>query len=206
MNPILAKLIESFEQTGDIEKDARYFLELHNFPRIAEHSIRVGNESKRLAREFGVDEDSAAISGFLHDVSVVFPNNERIRVSKELGIEVLPEEEIFPLIAHQKISKVMAREIFNIDDESILNAIGCHTTLKSNSTKLDRVLFVADKIEWDQKGTPPYIEELKKMLNISLEHGAFAYINYMWEQRDSLKVVHPWLEDSYFELKTSLKL
>lgn len=88
----------------------------------------------------------------------------------------------------------------------ILDAIGCHTTLRSNSTKLDRVLFVADKIEWDQKGTPLYIEELKEMLNISLEHGAFAYIKFMWDQRDSLKVVHPWLEEAYFELKTSLKL
>jgi predicted HD superfamily hydrolase involved in NAD metabolism len=206
MHSILANLIEYVEQTGDIEKDAWHFLELHGFPRIAEHSIRVGNESKRLAREFGVDEDSAAISGFLHDVSVVFPNNERIRVSSELGIKVLLEEETFPLIVHQKISKVMAREIFNIDDDIILDAIGCHTTLRSNSTKLDRVLFVADKIEWDQKGSPPYIEDLKGMLHISLEHGAFAYLNYMWEQRDSLKVVHPWLEDAYFELKTSLKL
>jgi HD superfamily phosphohydrolase YqeK len=110
----------------------------------------------------------------LHDISVVFPNYERIRVSKALGIEVLLEEEIFPLIIHQKISKVMALEIFKIQDETILNAIGCHTTLRSTSTKLDRVLFVADKIEWDQ--------------------------------RDSLKVVHPWLEDAYYELKTSLNL
>lgn len=206
MHSILADLIAAFEQTGDIEKDARHFLELHNFPLIAEHSIRVGNESRRLAREFGADEESAAISGFLHDISVVFPNNERIRVSKELGIDILPEEETFPLIIHQKISKIMAREIFNIHDEMILDAIGCHTTLRSNSTKLDRVLFVADKIEWDQKGTPLYIEELKEMLNISLEHGAFAYIKFMWDQRDSLKVVHPWLEEAYFELKTSLKL
>lgn len=114
MHSILANLVESFEQSEDIEKDARHFLELHNFPLIAEHSIRVGNESRRLAREFGADEESAAISGFLHDISVVFPNNERIRVSKELGIDILPEEETFPLIIHQKISKIMAREIFNI--------------------------------------------------------------------------------------------
>jgi predicted HD superfamily hydrolase involved in NAD metabolism len=203
MHPILANLVESFEKTGDTERDVRHFLEIHNYPRIADHSIRVGYESKRLAREFEVDEDSAAISGFLHDISVVFPNNERITVSKELGIDVLPEEETFPLIVHQKISKVMAKEIFDIHDEVILDAIGCHTTLRVNSTKLDRVLFVADKIAWDQKGTPPYLEELKEHLNISLEHAAFAYIKYLWDQRDSLKVVHPWLADAYFELKNS---
>jgi predicted HD superfamily hydrolase involved in NAD metabolism len=206
MNPILTNLVGSFEKTGDIEKDVHHFLEIHNYPRIAEHSIRVGYEARRLAGEFGVDEDSATISGFLHDISVVFPNNERIRVSRELGIDVLAEEETFPLIVHQKISKVMAKEIFDIHDELILDAIGCHTTLRANSTKLDRVLFVADKIEWDQKGTPPYIEELKEQLNTSLEHGSFAYIKYLWDQRNSLKVVHPWLEDAYFELKNSLSL
>ncbi|WP_236838644.1 bis(5'-nucleosyl)-tetraphosphatase (symmetrical) YqeK [Caldalkalibacillus salinus] len=206
MHEILANLVKSFEKTGDIEKDVGNFLEMHGFYQTAKHSIQVGYESKRLARDFGVDQDSAAMSGFLHDISAVFPNNERINVSNELGIEVLPEEETFPLIIHQKISRVMAKEIFHINEELILDAISCHTTLRANSTTLDRVLFVADKIEWDQKGTPPYIEELKNQLNISLEHGAFSYIKYLWEQRESLKVVHPWLADAYFELKYKLNL
>jgi predicted HD superfamily hydrolase involved in NAD metabolism len=206
MHQLFANLVKSFGKTGDTEKDVRNFLDMHGFSRIAEHSMRVGYESKRLAKMFGIDEESAAVSGFLHDISVVFPNNERINVSKELGIEVLPEEETFPLIIHQKISRVMANEIFDIHDELILDAICCHTTLRANSTILDRVLFVADKIEWDQKGTPPYIEELKKQLNISLDHGAFSYIKYLWDHRDSLKVVHPWLADAYFELKSRLNL
>lgn len=206
MNPILAELIKSFKKTGDMEKDVLNFLELHNYPRIAEHSIKVGYESIRLAKEFNEDEEKAAIAGYLHDVSVVFPNNERIDVAKELGIDVLPEEETFPLIIHQKISKEMAREIFDVHDESILEAISCHTTLKANSSKLDRVLFVADKIEWDQKGTPPYIKVLLQQLDVSLEHGAFTYINYLWSQRENLKVIHPWLEDAYFEFKETLQL
>jgi HD superfamily phosphohydrolase YqeK len=118
---------------------------------------------------------------------------------------VLPEEEVFPLIIHQKISKVMAHGLFDIEEIQILNAIGCHTTLKENATPLDLVVFVADKTEWDQSGTPPYIQHLKQQLKKSLEHGAFAYIGYLWEQRSNLKVVHPWLADAYHELNDRLK-
>ncbi|HDR3858072.1 TPA: HAD family hydrolase, partial [Bacillus anthracis] len=33
------------------------------------------------------------------------------------------------------------------------------------------------------------------------EHAAFAYISYLWDRKDTLKVLHPWLEDAYWQLK-----
>ncbi|WP_205414582.1 hypothetical protein, partial [Klebsiella pneumoniae] len=64
---------------------------------------------------------------------------------------------------------------------------------------MDLVLFVADKIEWDQNGTPPYVVEVKKGLEKSLEYAAFTYISYLWDRKDTLKVLHPWLEDAYWQ-------
>ena len=95
----------------------------------------------------------------------------------------------------------MAKDLFHIRDEEILNAIGCHTTLRANSTVLDKVLFVADKIEWDQAGNPPYLSQILEKLDLSLNHVAFEYINFLWQQRVHLKVIHPWLKDAYYELK-----
>lgn len=146
------------------------------------------------------DPEAAEIAGWLHDISAVFPNQERIAVARELGVEVLPEEEMFPMIIHQKISKVMARDIFMVTDQEILDAIGCHTTLRARSTLLDKILFVADKIAWDQAGTPPYIEDLMFNLEKSLTQGAFSYISYLWERKDALKVIHPWLKEAYEDL------
>lgn len=107
----------------------------------------MGKEARKIAERFNANADSAEIAGYLHDISAVYSNDVRIQVSYDLGIEVLSEEEAFPMIIHQKISKEMARDIFNIMDQEILDAVGCHTTLKKNSTILDKVLFVADKIE-----------------------------------------------------------
>ena len=65
---------------------------------------------------------------------------------------------------------------------------------------LDRVVFVADKIAWDQPGIPPYLDKLLDGLELSLAHGAFVYIEGLWERKEQLKVVHPWLEAAYYDL------
>ncbi|EOO39106.1 bis(5'-nucleosyl)-tetraphosphatase (symmetrical) YqeK [Bacillus mycoides] len=193
--------IYSFTSTGKIENDIKAFLLKYNKEFTYKHSIRVANEARKIAEIFYEDEEKAAIAGYLHDISAIFPNEERIAVAEKFGIEILQEERKFPMIIHQKLSRVIAKEIFKIEDEEVLNAICCHTTLRKHATKMDLVLFVADKLEWDQIGTPPYLINVKKALGNSLEHAAFVYISYLWERKDTLKVIHPWLEEAYWYLK-----
>lgn len=187
--------------SGNLKDDVYNFLVNNGCPKTAEHCVRVGKEARKIAERFNANADSAEIAGYLHDISAVYSNDVRIQVSYDLGIEVLSEEEAFPMIIHQKISKEMARDIFNIIDQEILDAVGCHTTLKKNSTILDKVLFVADKIEWDQIGEPPYLFQITQKLDHSLNDAAFEYIDFLWKQRDNLRVIHPWLRDAYYELK-----
>ncbi|CAG7643650.1 hypothetical protein PAESOLCIP111_04518 [Paenibacillus solanacearum] len=196
--------LNGFERTGNLKEDVYWFLVHGKCPKTAEHCMKVGAEAGRIARLAGADPAAAEAAGYLHDISAVYPNDRRIAVALQLGIEVLPEEEAFPLIVHQKISRAMAEHIFGVTDASILDAVGCHTTLRAHSSLFDKVLFVADKIEWDQQGTPPYITELLAQLDVSLDHAAFAYIDYLWQRRDTLKVVHPWLREAHAELKRQL--
>lgn len=191
-------------RTGNLREDVYRFLVDNQCPKTAEHSLRVGAEARRIALQFSAHPEAAEAAGYLHDISAVFPNDQRIRVAQELGIEVLKEEAEFPMIIHQKLSKAMAQDLFGVQDQEILAAVGCHTTLHKQATLLDRVLFVADKIEWDQVGEPPYLAEILEQLSLSLEHAAFAYIDYLWQQREHLRVVHPWLADAYYELRSAL--
>ncbi|MCP1307296.1 bis(5'-nucleosyl)-tetraphosphatase (symmetrical) YqeK [Paenibacillus tyrfis] len=201
MHSILVERTKPFPRTNRLRDDIRSFLSLNGCEKTAEHCMDVGTEARRIALRFGADPEAAETAGWLHDISAVIPNGDRIAVSRELGIEVLPEEEAFPMIIHQKLSVVMAEQLFGVTDAAILDAVGCHTTLRAGSTLLDQVLFVADKVAWDQPGTPPYISELQEQLNRSLIHGAFVYIHYLWERKHTLKVVHPWLKEAYEELR-----
>ncbi|WCF08650.1 bis(5'-nucleosyl)-tetraphosphatase (symmetrical) YqeK [Paenibacillus thiaminolyticus] len=199
MNPVYADLkVEA--SSGDLREDVYRFLVRNGCPRTAEHCMKVGEEARRLAVRFGLDSQAAEYGGYLHDISAVYPNHARVPVSRSLGIEVLPEEEAFPMIVHQKLSRQMARELFHVSEQDILDAVGCHTTLRKQATMIDKVLFVADKIEWDQEGVPPYLKQMEEALVISLEHASYAYINYLWQRRDTLKVLHPWLRDAYYDL------
>lgn len=197
MDESILNLINEFKLTGNIEKDSYKLLIKHNRLKIAEHSLKVGKMAGIIAKRYGIEETLAETSGYLHDIGGIFPNNRRIEIASTLGIEILQEERKLPLILHQKISRVLVKEIFNIDSIEILNAIECHTTLRANPSKLDMVLFIADKIEWDQNGVPPYLGEIKKALDVSMEYAAFSYIDYLFKNKEKLNVVHPWLLAAY---------
>ncbi|WP_461615205.1 bis(5'-nucleosyl)-tetraphosphatase (symmetrical) YqeK [Clostridium sp. Marseille-QA1073] len=204
MKDIFKEITKDMTLTGDIKKDSYNLLMKYNKVIIANHSLRVAEKARFLAKQFGTNENLAEIAGLLHDISGVYPNEEKLELCKKLNIEILLEEEKFPMILHQKISRVMAIEIFNISNEEILEAISCHTTLKSNASPLDMVLFIADKIEWDQKGVPPYIDEVEKALNTSLELSTFKFIKYQMDNKENLKVMHPWLVEAYLDLEKRL--
>jgi predicted HD superfamily hydrolase involved in NAD metabolism len=205
MNSLFNEFMLNVSMTGNIETDFYHFLLVNGHQKTAEHCLKVGRKAEQLAKIYGVDPYKAKIAGYLHDVSVIFPNSERIVVAQALGLEILKEEEIFPMIIHQKISGVMATEIFEVLDKEIIGAIACHTTLKSNASKIDKVLFVADKIEWDQDGSPPYINQIEHSLQESIDAASYAYIKYLFDNKNNLKVVHPFLESAYKELKEQFK-
>lgn len=193
MHEILVRLAAGIGLTGDTAQDVVAFLKYHNCPRTAIHSAAVAAEACRIATLAGVETALAAQAGWLHDVSAVIPAEERVAAAETLDIPVLAEERALPMILHQKLSAVLARDLFGVTDAGVLSAIGCHTTLKAEASALDKVLFVADKLAWDQPGEPPYRAALEAALSQSLDAAACAYLRYLWERRASLAVVHPWL-------------
>jgi predicted HD superfamily hydrolase involved in NAD metabolism len=200
MHTSLAHLIADIQLTGDVAHDVPVFLKHNGRPDTAAHCGAVAAESHRIAALVGADVDAAETAGWLHDVSVIFPSEQRAAIAEQLGIEVLPEEAIFPMIIHQKLSAVLAREIFQIEDAAILSAVGCHTTLKPGARLLDKVLFVADKLAWDQPGYAPFHNDMHAALGRSLDQAALVYLSYLWEQRAKLRVLHPWAQAAYDEL------
>lgn len=106
-------------------------------------------------------------------------HEERVELADAVGLEILPAEREYPLIVHQRLSEVMAAELFGVLDAGTLSAIGCHTTLKANASELDKAVFVADTITWDQAGEPPYLEDILKALEQSLDDAAYCYLAYL---------------------------
>jgi predicted HD superfamily hydrolase involved in NAD metabolism len=188
---------------GTLRTRSANLLRACGFAETAVHCGRVAVEARRLARKWGLDADAAEAAGLLHDISAVIPNAERVQVAEELGLAILDAERELPMIVHQRLSEVMAAELFGVDDRATLSAIGCHTTLKRDASALDRAVFVADKIKWDQAGDPPYLTEIVAASEQSLEAGAYCYLDYLFHRNADLKVVHSWAWDAFVQLRDS---
>jgi predicted HD superfamily hydrolase involved in NAD metabolism len=197
---LLTELSANVPLTGVVSRDTRAFLVYHHAPHTAGHCARVAAGARQLGERSGANAAAAEAAGWLHDISTVIPNNERIAYAEAWGIAVLPEEQQVPMIIHQKLSLYIAQHLFQITDQSILSAIGCHTTLRPQASLLDKVVFIADKLHWDGAGEPPYRAGLQAAVDCSIDAATSWFLSYLWERRSTLLVVHPWLAAAYAEV------
>jgi predicted HD superfamily hydrolase involved in NAD metabolism len=197
---LFEQLTEGTRFTGDMPKDVRTLFLKWDLSHTLEHCMRVSREAHQLARRFSINADEALVAGLLHDISDIVPISEMVALAEALKLDVLPEERVFPPILHQRLSAEMAREIFRIDNRAVLSAIGCHTTLKKGASSLDKVVFLADKTQWDQPSTSPLRDAIQICLDKSLDAAALCYLNYLWERRSDLGIIHPWMREAREEL------
>lgn len=182
--------------TGNLKKDVAHFLKINHKPGTIDHVIKVAETSMKLAERFNADGEKCYKAGLIHDISVVINPKDMRTIADFRNMEIDPAEEKYPFLLHQRISRIIARDYFNITDEDILSAVECHTTLKKNPTKYEMILFLADKIAWDQAGTPPFLDVVMEGLDISLEAGCKNYINYVYDN-NMLLYPHRWMEEAH---------
>lgn len=183
----------------NLQNKVQYFLFSRQCRKTYFHSIEVGDYAYQVGQKYLTNPEKVRVAGYLHDISAIYRNDQRLQAAREFHIEINGAEREFPIIIHQKLSRYIAQYYFNVVDNEILSAIECHTTLKKNYSTMDLVLFVADKVKWDQKGEPPYLPGLLAAMNDSLEQAAYYYIDYILNH--DIKVIHPWLREAYEQLK-----
>jgi predicted HD superfamily hydrolase involved in NAD metabolism len=202
LHPLLAGLVEGYSLQGSLPERVTAFLSHHGLSHTLVHSRTVARTASLLAVQFAADPVQAESAAWLHDISAVLPNALRVDAAHQLGLTVLPEEEMNPVVLHQKLSRAMAEQIFVVDDPVVLSSIECHTTLKPGAGLVDKILFVADKVSWDQPGVPPYLGEIETAVKISLEKAALVYLRSLWERRAALSgPLHPWALAALQELE-----
>jgi len=202
--PSLQSMRLEFEPRGWINEDVHTFLTMHGCHRAAAHCSNVARTAYQLAERFGTDPMAAEASGWLHDVSAVWSNDQRLAAAEALRVEILAEERQAPFILHQKLSVVLARELFGVRDAAVLSAVGCHTTLKGDPSLLDKVVFIADKLAWDESFDAPWHPALREALEHSLDDGCRVYLRAVLDQREKLAVLHPWTVKACMVLGISL--
>ncbi|MCL1858606.1 MAG: HD domain-containing protein [Oscillospiraceae bacterium] len=181
--------------SGDIKSDVKKLLYANKKSKTYRHVKAVAITDIKIAEQYKLDINICELCGYLHDISAVIDRNDMLAYAVENNWHIDEAEKKFPMLLHQRISRVIAEQDFNITDKRILSAIECHSTLKSNPSDYDMALFIADKLSWDQNGKPPFYDILRDALNQSLEAASLVYMGYIVENK---MILHPhqWFNES----------
>lgn len=112
------------------------------------HSVNVAKTARLMARAYGVDPDLARMTGLLHDWDKALSDEElRDRVDT-YGLEIDPDiVNNMPWLLHGPTAAAVLADEHPEFEHGLYQAIARHTIGAPNMSKLDMIIYVADKIE-----------------------------------------------------------
>lgn len=140
------------------------------------HVLGVAEEAKKLAYLNNVDVSKCEIAALCHDVAKNMTIVQMNEIIKENNIQLSDGEKGNSELWHAIIGPIIAKNVFEIDDEEILEAIRWHTTGKENMNKIDEIIYIADMIEPNRKFNG--VEEIREATYVNLQQGVVKGLNH----------------------------
>ena len=156
----------------------------HRCQATYDHVVKVAIVASKLAKKYQLDTKKCYLASLLHDISAIITPDQMYQIARHRQLKIDPAEEKYHFLLHQRISRIIAKEYFKIDDEKILSAIECHTTLKKQASDYDKVC---------------------QALKISLDYACYIYLKYQFDHHCFL-MVHQWLDEAYQQLSRKFRL
>ena len=111
------------------------------------HTLGVMKEAIELAKRYNADIKKAEIAGLLHDNAKCMTKEDLRKFISE-NLPDLDKNELKNYkTLHAPVGAYFAKEKFKISDPEIISAIRWHTLGRVNMTLLEKIVFLADKIE-----------------------------------------------------------
>lgn len=137
------------------------------------HSVNVSKEAVRLAKKYGADTEKASLAGILHDITKETPKEEQLQIMTDGGIILDNVQKNSSKVWHGISGSVYIRDVLNITDEDILNAVRYHTTGRAGMSLLEKIIFIADftSAERDYNGVKTMRKKADKALENAMLYG-----------------------------------
>ncbi len=111
----------------------------------AKHTLSVAEVARDLAETHGEIPEKAYIAGLLHDIAKEYSDEEILFYLEKYN---LPTDKYDVInLNHAMVSKLVAEDVYGIEDAQILTAIEHHTFGTVGMSKLEMIVSLADVIE-----------------------------------------------------------
>ena len=111
------------------------------------HTKGVAEVSVHLAKLYGADEKEAELAAWLHDCARVYPTNTLIEECIRRDIPVTALDRRSPILLHAPLGVYLAKHVYGVENEAVLDAIAYHTVGREQMTTLECIVYLADMIE-----------------------------------------------------------
>jgi len=162
-----------YMEVEEIKKQIKKLLDKERY----RHTLNVQKISLKLAKRFNCnksDLEKISLASLLHDCAKCFSQKKSLKIIKSNKSLFNKLELNIPKVLHAKISAIIAKEKFAINDKIILNAIKKHTTGDKNMSLIDKIIYIADILDTSKniKG----IEKIRNSLSVSIDRAMLEAI------------------------------
>ena len=144
---------------------------------LRRHIEAVAAEARRLARLHGVDEERAALAAWTHDIVRATDPEELLRLAHELGLNPNEVEEAAPILLHGPVAARLLASRYGVEDEEVLAVARWHSTGRAGMSALEKVLFLADKVEPGKAAARPDLQEVRRLAETDLDGAVLRYLD-----------------------------
>jgi predicted HD superfamily hydrolase involved in NAD metabolism len=149
---------------------------------LAHHIERMVAEAKALGRRHGVDEAQIELVAWGHDIARHLSPQELLDAARRFGLDVGPAEQEAPILLHGAVGAEILRRDHGINDPDVLAAVRFHTTGRPGMSPLEKVIFVADKIEPSKVRAIPSLARVRELAAEDLDSAIDEYFRLRpWE-------------------------
>ncbi|MGM9619663.1 MAG: nicotinate-nucleotide adenylyltransferase [Oscillospiraceae bacterium] len=132
------------------------------------HVLGTERTAAHLAEKYGADVGAARRAALLHDCTKRLSMEEQLALCELYGLRLDALEQKALKLLHARTGAALAKDLFGESDE-VVAAIRWHTTGRSDMTKLEKVIYLADYIEPTRDF--PGVEELRRVCERDLDEG-----------------------------------
>lgn len=173
-----------------LEENLRKHLKENLSEKRYRHTLGVCETAIKLAKLYGADQEKAKFAALGHDLAKELSVEKQKEILVRSGFEIGEIEEASPQVLHGFVGSILLKDLFNVEDKEILDAIDFHSTGRRDMSTLEKIIYIADYIEPNRNydGVEHLRETTFNDLNAGVLEGLDNTIKLVVDQR---KVIHP---------------
>lgn len=176
------------------------------------HSIGAREKAAELAEKFQLpfeQQQRAALAGLLHDAAKLMSPDDLLTFCQERDLPLDEVDRQTPQTLHPFVGAELVREAFDLQDDDVLNAIRYHTTGRAGMSVVEKLVYIADKIEGNTRN-PLYIQRVTANLDYRKPWSLDLTTLYVLDSTmqflmDKHQVIHPRTLEARNDLVVRLK-